>query len=178
MKNESKKWMKLMQNELFIDEIWAKIVVGTLSYRWNSILAVGSQIGSNLAVGSLYNRWNRIWVVGSTRAWFGSSDHAGERSDISPKNRQYIAEKSTINWRHRRFSIKIVDLSCFANISVIYCRFFVKYPSFDFFSWNVVSPTPDTRYIDDISPIFCHIFLLACIQSRIWSIGNFRSILV
>ena len=51
---ESKqKWMKLMQNWLFIDEIWAKIAVGTLSYRLKLILAVGSQFGSNLAVGPL-----------------------------------------------------------------------------------------------------------------------------
>ena len=42
-----------MQNWLFIDEIWAKIAVGTLSYRLKLILAVGSQFGSNLAVGSL-----------------------------------------------------------------------------------------------------------------------------
>ena len=95
--------MKLIQNGLFIDEIWAKIVVGTLIYHWNSILAVGSQIGSNLAVGSLYNHWNRIWVIGSTRAWSRPSDHARERSDISLK-------KSAINWSHSRFSIKIVDL--------------------------------------------------------------------
>ena len=27
------KWMKLMQNGLFIDEIWVKIVVETLSYH-------------------------------------------------------------------------------------------------------------------------------------------------
>ena len=48
MKNQSKngwnwckmdeidaKLMKLMQNGLFIDEIWVKIVVETLSYHWN-----------------------------------------------------------------------------------------------------------------------------------------------
>ena len=33
MKNESKKLMKQMKFGLFIKEIWAKIVVGTLNYR-------------------------------------------------------------------------------------------------------------------------------------------------
>ena len=124
--------MKLIQNGLFIDEIWAKIVVGTLIYHWNSILAVGSQIGSNLAIGSLYNHWNRIWVVGSTRAWSGPSDHARERSNISLK-------KLAINWSHKRFSIKIADLSQFtyrryiADFLAIFCEisllrfFFMKY---------------------------------------------------
>ena len=56
--------MKLMQNRLFIDEIWGKIAVGTLGYRWNLILAVKSQIGSNLAIGSLYYRWNSNLAVG------------------------------------------------------------------------------------------------------------------
>ena len=33
MKNESKKWMKQMKFELFIEEIWAKIAIGTLVYH-------------------------------------------------------------------------------------------------------------------------------------------------
>ena len=44
----------------------------------------------------------------------------------SPKNRQYISNKSTINWRHRQFFIKIADLSCFDNISPIFWQFFAE----------------------------------------------------
>ena len=77
--------MKLMQNGLFIDEIWAKIAVEILSYRWNLILAIGSQFGSNLAVGSLYYRWDSNLAVGSTRAWSGPLDHAGEKGPIFRK---------------------------------------------------------------------------------------------
>ena len=147
--------MKLMQNGVFIDEIWVKIAVGTLSYCWNSILAVGSQIGSNLAVGSLYNRWNRIWTVGSTRAWFGPSNHARERSDISPKNRRYIAEKSAINWHHGDFPLK----SLIYRVSPIYCwffgDFFAKYPSSNFF-FHEMSCRPLS--IHDISAIYRRYF--------------------
>ena len=128
------KWMKLMQNGLFIDEIWAKIAIGTLSYRWNSILAVGSQIESNLVVGSLYYHWNSILVVRSTRAWYGPSNHVGERIDIS----QNIGNLSSIFW-----------------------RFFTKNRPFDLSSWNVMSLASNMRYINDISPIFRDIFLLA-----------------
>ena len=147
-----------MQNGVFIDEIWVKIAVGTLSYCWNSILAVGSQIGSNLAVGSLYNRWNRIWTVGSTRAWFGPSNHARERSDISPKNRRYIAEKSAINWHHGDFPLK----SLIYRVSPIYCRFFGDFlqnipPLIFFFTKCRVAHSQYTiyrLYIADISRHF------------------------
>ena len=47
----------------------------------------------------------------------------------------------------------------------IFLGFFAKYPSSDFSSRNVVSPTPDTRYIGDISSIFHDIFLLGWIMS-------------
>ena len=60
-----------MKFGLFIEEIWAKIAVGTLIYHWKSILAVGSKSGSNLAVGLPYYHWSRrintdvIWAVRS-----------------------------------------------------------------------------------------------------------------
>ena len=124
--------MKLMQNGLFIDKIWAKIAVGTLSYRWNSIL-----------------------VVGSTRAWTGPSDHIGERSDISPKNRRYITEKSTINWHHRWFSIKIADLSTiYHHFFGIFCK--ISLLRFFFTKCRVAHSryTIYRRYIIDISRHF------------------------
>ena len=105
--------MKLMQNGLFIDEIWAKIVVGTLSYRWNLILAVGSQFGSNLAVGSLYYHWDSNLAVRSTRVWSGPSDHARERGPIfrkkSPKNRRLIGFPSDISLKSPLYQRYIAD---------------------------------------------------------------------
>ena len=114
--------MKLMQNGLFIDEIWAKIAVGTLSYRWNLILAVESQIESNMAVGSLYYRWNSNLVVGSTQALSGPSDHTRERTIFCKNGHQKIGDISPINWHPRRFFLKIADLSLIVNISSIFCE--------------------------------------------------------
>ena len=146
--------MKLMQNGPFIDEIWAKIAIGTLSYRWNLILVVGSQFGSNLADGSLYYHWDSNLAVRSTRAWSGPSDHAGKRGLIFrkkwPKNRQYITDKSTIYWLPRLFFLKITDLSLIANISAIYCWFFTKNHHSDISPRNIMSLASDTRYIADI----------------------------
>ena len=104
-----------MQNELFIDEIWAKIAVGTLSYCWNLILVVGSQFGSNLAIGSLYYHWDSNLAVRSTQTWYGPSDHVGERVDFSQK----MAKKSAINWRPRRF---IVNRRYIADFLAIFCE--------------------------------------------------------
>ena len=150
--------MKLMQNGPFIDEIWAKIAIGTLSYRWNLILVVGSQFGSNLADGSLYYRWDSNLAVRSTWAWSGPSYHAGERGLIFrkkwPKNRQYIADKSAIYWLPRRFFLKIAYLSLIANISAIYCWFFTKNHHSDISPRNIMSLASDTRYIADISRHF------------------------
>ena len=112
-----------MEKWLFIEEIWAKIAVGTPIYRWNSNLAVGSQSGTNLAVGSHYYRWNRIWAIGSTRGTSKPSDRAGERSEKSAKNRRFIAEISPI---YRRFPAATGDLMKKSPIyrdSAIYRRF-------------------------------------------------------
>ena len=130
--------MKLMQNGLFIDEIWAKIAVGTLSYRWNLILAIESQIESNMAVGSLYYRWNSIMVVGSTRAWSGPSNHVAWRKGN-------ITKKSAIYLRY------ITD------ISPIYHRYFATRG--DFFKISpIYLPEPIyRRYIADILAIFTEI---------------------
>ena len=122
-----------MQNGLFIDEIWAKIVVGTLSYRWNSIL-----------------------VVGSTRAWTGPSDHIGERTDISqkksPKNRRLIGVTSDFNEKSPIYRVSLIylqfiadflrkigppiylhEMSCrfppIRDILTIYCRYFATFSS-------------------------------------------------
>ena len=133
--------MKLMQNGLFIDEIWAKIAVGTLSYCWNLILVVGSQFGSNLAIGTLYYHWDSNLAVGSTQTWYGPSDHVGERVDFSQK----MAKKSVINWHPRRFIVNRRYIADFLTI------FFVKNRPSDISPRNVVSLGSDTRYIADIS---------------------------
>ena len=147
-----------MQNGLFIDEIWAKIAVGTLSYRWNLILVVGSQFRSNLTVRSLYYRWDSNLAVETTRAWSGLSDHIGERGAIFrkkwPKNRWYIADKSAIYWLLRQFFLKIGDLSRIADILPIFWWFFAKYRPFDISPRKIVSLAFDTRYIADISRFF------------------------
>ena len=155
-----------MEKWQFIEEIWAKIAVGTPIYRWNSNLAVGSQSGTNLAVGSHYYRWNRIWAIGSTRGTSKPSDRAGERSEKSAKNRRFIAEISPI---YRRFPAATGDLMKKSPIyrdSAIYRRFiadllaiFGEISSFDFSPPYAVSPPSDTRYIGDISPIFRDFFL-------------------
>ena len=61
----NQRWMKWMQNGLFIGKFWAKIVVEKWLYRWKIILVVGSKSRRNLTVGSWSYRWKNIPTVGS-----------------------------------------------------------------------------------------------------------------
>ena len=134
-----------MKFGLFIEEIWAKIAVGTLIYRWKSILAVGSP----------YYHWNYIYVVGSTQTWSGPSDHvAWRRGNIVKKSTIYlryitdILPPETIFSKNRRYispSRYIVD---------ILAIFLWKYLISDFSPRNIVLTPPDTWYIADISQHF------------------------
>ena len=121
---------------------WAKIAIGTLSYRWNSILAVGSQIGSNLAVGSLYNHWKSILVVGSTRR---------ERSDISPKNRQSIDVTGDFNGKSSIYRVSLIYWWYIADFFSDFLRFFP--PSIFLLQMSCRPPS-----IRDISSIYRQYF--------------------
>ena len=154
---ESKqKLMKLMQNGLFIDEIWAKIVVGTSS-------------SVKIQFWPLDHKLRAIWPLDlfiTVEIQFCPSDQ--HECDLGcqitlergPIFRKKIAKKSAINWRHRHFNGKS-PIYHVSPISPIFWLFFAKFQSSDLSSRNVVLPASDTQYIGDILPIFCYIFLLA-----------------
>ena len=147
-----------MKFRLFIEEIWAKIVVGTLIYHWKSILAVGSKSGSNLAVGLPYYHWSRrintdvIWAVRSCCMKEGK--YHQKITDISPIYHRYITDISPIFCHQRRFFQKISNISPRTDILPIFWRYLRKYLLSDFSPWNIVSTPPDTRYIGYISRYF------------------------
>ena len=88
-----------------------------------------------------------------------------ERGEISPKNRRFIYDISSIFCRYFAtrgdFFKKISYISPQANISPIFWRYLRKYLPSDFFPRNIVSSLPNTRYITDISRHFPPWFLLA-----------------
>ena len=81
------------------------------------------------------------------------------------KNRRFIFDLSLIYRRYFAtrgdFFKKISNISPCADISPIFWWYLQKYLPSDFSPRNIVSTPPDTRYIDDISPIYPDIFLLA-----------------
>ena len=113
--------MKLMQNELFIGEIWAKIAIGRLFYLWKTILAIGSKSGRNLTVGSWYYHWIKpkfnlgFWIDDHSRqTWRATSGPLDQHGrdlgrqiklekgvKMLPKNRLFYSVKGC-------FSIKLV----------------------------------------------------------------------
>ena len=136
-----------------IDEIWAiyKINLGQNSRwiknweqsgRWIAILPLESHLGRRINT-------DVIWAVRSCCMKEGK--YHKKISDISP-----------IFCHQRRFFQNISDISPRTDISPIFWRYLRKYlpiyrrylrkylPS-DFSSRNIVSTSPDTRYIADIS---------------------------
>ena len=163
-------WMKWMQNELFMGKFWAKIVVERWFYHWKTILVVRSKSGWNLIVGSWNNCWNIISTIGSNpdSIWgvgWTTTMTIGRGHDLG---RQITLKRATVFPHERRLIDKIVNLSLWANISLIYWQYFPIFCLFDKSSWNIISKPSNTRYINDISSIhfdiFVNIYMYVCIQ--------------
>ena len=143
-----------MKFGIFIEEIWAKIVVGTLISIENQFWPLDKKLGA-------------IWLldchitIGITSR---SSDQHGsdlgrqitlhEGGEISPKNQWFISYISPI---YRRYIVDILPLEVIfkknlryispnryiAHISLIFWRYLRKYLPSDFSSRNIVSTPPE-----------------------------------
>ena len=142
----NQKWMKWMQNGLFIGKFWAKIAIERWFYRWKTILAVGSKSRWNLIIGSWLYHKKSILAIGSNPYSIWGVEYMivggiGDGYDLGHqimlkgeiKNRQFMAEVSSKN---QRFSTIPGD---FFNLSVIYHIFSIYH-----------------RFIDALLLIFCN----------------------
>ena len=103
----------------------------------------------------------QIWALDQHGRDLGRQITLEREGRFFAKNRQYIADKSATHGILRRFYQKIADLSCVADISAIYRRFFGDF-------WRkIAQPTyllhlscryPSTRNISAIFRLFFPIF--------------------
>ena len=148
------------------------ITIWKQSGRWISLLTLGFKSGRRITIWKQSGHWISLLTLGfksghwiNTGVIWAVRSRWRERGDFSPK----IGDISPINRRHTEFSGDFLIKSPIYPVSPIFWRFLAKNRLADLSPPFVVSPPADTRYINDISPIFFRFFppwLWLCLVSR------------
>ena len=151
LKNNFGRWIKI---QVKFDHWNLNLTVGS---HPDSIQGVGQKIVAGIHGGQhLGCRINTsvIWAVRSR--WREEQIFRQKIGDLSPIFRRFSSAQAVffiksavyrqmpINWRYM----------------AIFCQFSMIFLLFDFYSQNIVSTSPDTRYIGYISSIYPDIFLI------------------